>query len=655
MFENITTRDWIYMTSECVVGVFATLGNGLVLLAIYKTHALRTITNCFIGSLATADMLVGLVIPPTTILVFRGLPRNFHACVFINSLVVLITNISILNLAAVALERFIAIRYPFHYHRLLTIQRAMYVVVITWITAILVGLIPTMGWNKGSDNFTDCSFTKVIRYDYLVYFIFFGINIPPLLFMFVIYLYIYHTIRKHRRRSVSQVRVLPPGMRRSIHQRAKEVRGAQCLAYVIILFAICWVPLHILNCISHFAPEKSPHPNVLLVTIVLSHANSCVNPFFYAYGNTKFKQAMKKILLCGRLDPTPNSDSLPTDGQSYRRSVFNKDNATPFDGKDQSHNRQLELFSSDDTNVLQQVSPSAWHLDVQGEPRGRLNGGFDDKDSAIAIQPPNERRMNKSVSWNDESVSHDKLPTTAPSRQDINDDIGDNIDNPHSSVLPPVGSKVSAMSENEHTSLDPLPIMIPLTKSLVTALESPRHLASCESSGTAQPDLSPPQVRRRSFQTPSQPHLDKVHPLYPQRLNAGDPGIPVKQFLCGLSEDYGQVVMNLCSTDDADTEYDETSGGPVDDSHHHNVYVEQAHSTNSSDPPEGILRAASPSPPMLFHKVRLKVPPDTEHNIDISSPSENSCKNSSDEVTSVKSFSENEDIFGSKSFISIRL
>jgi hypothetical protein len=106
------TTSQVYISLEVVIGAFSIVGNALVLLAIYKNIKLQTVTNTFIASLALADLLVGILVSPLAALSYLGLPNNYMWCVFTNSVIVVFTQISIFNLCAIAVERFIYINSP---------------------------------------------------------------------------------------------------------------------------------------------------------------------------------------------------------------------------------------------------------------------------------------------------------------------------------------------------------------------------------------------------------------------------------------------------------------------------------------------------------------------------------------------------------------
>lgn len=72
----ITLFNWrgvLLMAFFCVFIVITIIGNTLVILAVLTTRRLRTVTNCFVMSLAVADLLVGIfVMPPAVAVHFLG-------------------------------------------------------------------------------------------------------------------------------------------------------------------------------------------------------------------------------------------------------------------------------------------------------------------------------------------------------------------------------------------------------------------------------------------------------------------------------------------------------------------------------------------------------------------------------------------------------
>ncbi|XP_045186861.2 adenosine receptor A1-like [Mercenaria mercenaria] len=305
------TTSQIYISAEVIVGVLSCAGNGLVLLAIFKNRRLQTVTNCFIASLALADFLVGIVVAPLAALSYLGLPHHFLGCVFTNSIVVAFTQVSIFNLLAVAFERYFAIKHPFAYTKHLDVKRALWANAAVWCIGMIIGFIPVFGWNLEelhNENWT-CNFVTVIDMEYTVYFHFFGCIVIPLIIITTIYFYIFLIVRKQMTQ-IAALSISSPqqGSSNTISKLRKEIKAAKSLAIVILLFAISWIPIHVLNTITLTCSDCSYPVELLLVTIVLSHANSAVNPLLYAYGNSNFKRAFRKMI-CNRTD----NDSFTTE------------------------------------------------------------------------------------------------------------------------------------------------------------------------------------------------------------------------------------------------------------------------------------------------------------------------------------------------------
>lgn len=148
--------------------------------------------------------------------------------------------------------------------------------------------------------------------DYMIYFNFFGCVLLPLLVMLVIYVHIFMAARRQLRLMGLKVAHTPaPGettspSRASCSTLQKEVHAAKSLAIIVGLFALCWLPLHIINCFNYLCQDcERSHIWLMNIAIILSHANSVVNPFIYAYRIREFRQTFWRILyqhILGRRD-----------------------------------------------------------------------------------------------------------------------------------------------------------------------------------------------------------------------------------------------------------------------------------------------------------------------------------------------------------------
>ncbi|KAM8904581.1 adenosine receptor A1-like [Spinachia spinachia] len=358
----------LYIATELTIALLAIVGNFLVCLAVARNKKLRTVTNYFLVSLAVADTLVGLLAIPCAVLTDLGRPHHdLPLCLVLLSVLMVLTQSSILSLLAVAAERYMAILMPFQYQRVMSPQNAQLALLVTWGLGAISGCVPLMDWKRQPANSDYCIFTCVVDMNYMVYFNFFCCLVVPLVAMFVIYGHIFVTVRRQQRRigvargaakdvggaetddiessitvgatgggvrpraevesgigssvetQTTEVSTKPslrnasvgsassgavpadptpgePNEAKSALRTLQETRKATSLFLVLFLFMVCWMPIHIINCVLLFCPRCDVPMSLTLAAILLSHVNSALNPILYAYRMRSFRYALIGIL-----------------------------------------------------------------------------------------------------------------------------------------------------------------------------------------------------------------------------------------------------------------------------------------------------------------------------------------------------------------------
>ena len=183
-----------YIALGVLLGLFAVvtiLGNLLVIAAVARERFLRSVTNYFIVSLATADLVIGAVVMPFSItleMTSHVWPFGSDWCDLWHSADVLASTASILNLSVIALDRYWAITDPITYPTRMSTARAVWLIVAVWFCSAAISFPAILWWRAvaGSNPPSGgaCTFTDDTAYLILSSIISFYVPVVVILFAY---------------------------------------------------------------------------------------------------------------------------------------------------------------------------------------------------------------------------------------------------------------------------------------------------------------------------------------------------------------------------------------------------------------------------------------------------------------------------------------
>ncbi|XP_049285845.1 probable G-protein coupled receptor No18 isoform X2 [Anopheles funestus] len=145
----LSWKKLVLVALFCLLIVITVVGNTLVILSVLTTRRLRTVTNCFVMSLAVADWLVGIFVMPPAVIVFvvESWQLGWILCDIWISLDVLLCTASILSLCAISVDRYLAVTRPLTYSKRRRSKRlALLMIFVVWLVALAITCPPILGW-----------------------------------------------------------------------------------------------------------------------------------------------------------------------------------------------------------------------------------------------------------------------------------------------------------------------------------------------------------------------------------------------------------------------------------------------------------------------------------------------------------------------------
>ena len=262
------------------LAVATTVANLLVLLALRRVTSIRLPSKLLLCSLVLTDLGAGSVVAPkwAAFLFLRGTYPDLVQCSLQNSLVVtssMFSTASLLNLAAISLDRYAALFFHLKYQQTVTTRRVCTVLAFIWTLSLLLALSSVL-----DQRLRNASIATVF--------------VVPFLVIFVACIKISHRLRAPH--------IQPQAPDQAQQQAGNTLnmeshrRRAFVMILVIVFLLICYLPSWFLFLVRAAPGWTALNECLFQLSCTLILLNSFLNPFLYCFRLPEIRTEVVKEL-----------------------------------------------------------------------------------------------------------------------------------------------------------------------------------------------------------------------------------------------------------------------------------------------------------------------------------------------------------------------
>ncbi|XP_078349717.1 uncharacterized protein LOC144634555 [Oculina patagonica] len=288
-----------------ILGILAFAGNLLVIIWRTIDKEENRVHSFLLTNLAVADMIMGVYMLTIAIMDLRWQEEYFKhdiewrsgmGCQITGALSMLSSEVSVLILTIITLDRLISIVFPFKFKRP-TYKATVFACTGVWIFGAAISVIPITGISyfyddESAGNFGFYSRSAVCLplqlsegtpdgWEYSVAF-FVGLNFISFTFILVAYIAMFWTVKRvsHAVRSTNL---------------NKESAMAKRLVFIVMTDFCCWMPIIIINILSLTGKFENPNKIAYVwIAVFVLPLNSSINPILYTFSTERTKRSLTR-------------------------------------------------------------------------------------------------------------------------------------------------------------------------------------------------------------------------------------------------------------------------------------------------------------------------------------------------------------------------
>ena len=263
-----------------ILSITAFLGNTLILLALKKVTSLHPPSKLLYRNLAATDLCVGVIVAPLNVTFeIAAVTGRWNICrhAFLANYIsaYILCGVTLLTVAAISLDRLLALLLRLRYRQLVTLNRAYLIVTALWIVPVVCTTMHV--WNSQVTTWYSSILTSLC-----------------LVLSTASFAKIFHALR-HQQIHVQNQFHQGQSSDANLLNMARYRKAVSSALWVQLALIICYLPIVILEPLT----IQGLPPSIVIARLyagTLVNLNSTLNPILYCWKMNEVRQAVKEII-----------------------------------------------------------------------------------------------------------------------------------------------------------------------------------------------------------------------------------------------------------------------------------------------------------------------------------------------------------------------
>ncbi|XP_029615813.1 G-protein coupled receptor 26-like [Salmo trutta] len=305
--------DIIFTLFIAVVAIVSLLSNLLVLLCfVQSTEIRRQVPGIFIMNLSFCNILITLLNMPSTLvgIVSNHQPFGDCLCHTVSFLETFLTANTMLSMAALSIDRWIAVVFPLSYSSKMRYKDAVIMMCYSWLHSLTFSLIALLfSWVDYSHIYASCTLhlsEESDRIKFTIFTVVFHASsfMLSLLILCFTYLKVLKVARFHCKRiDVITMQTLfllvdiHPSVKQRclVEQKRRKQRATKKISIFIGSFIICFAP-YVITRLTELLPFVGINRHWGIVSKCLTYSKAASDPFAYSLLRLQYKKVLVTVV-----------------------------------------------------------------------------------------------------------------------------------------------------------------------------------------------------------------------------------------------------------------------------------------------------------------------------------------------------------------------